>query len=208
MEARFHPESVTLSSALAGLGSPDMEGEAAPPVTLGDVVDRTAHAGFGFLLALLTVVAIPLVGLATPFGVAVALLGAQMVAGKPRPWLPDFLRRRRVPPAVLRWLADRGARLAARLERMVKPRLTALARSRLVGVGIVIQGVGLALPLLVPGSNWIFMGPILVYGLALLADDGAWILVAHLCHLAQAVLAVLFFAVLRAGVERAVAWFG
>jgi hypothetical protein len=196
-----------LSAILAHLEDPREPGAPPPVLTLGEILDRTTHAGFGFLIAFLALVGIPFVGLSTPFGLAVAFLGVQMLAGKPRPWLPGFLRRRVVPQRGLRWLSGKLARFATRLERLVKPRYPWWARGRLIGLGLTIQGVGLALPLPIPGSNWIFIGPILVYGIGLLEDDGAWVLVAHLSNLVQAVLGVLFAQAVRAGITQMIAWF-
>src|SRR5512147_2027346 len=96
---------------------------AGPSVTVGDVLDRTAHAGFGCLLALLGLAAIPFPGLSMPFGLAVAVLGAQLLVGREQPWLPAWLRKRALPARVLRWLHDRLARFAGHLERAIKPRL-------------------------------------------------------------------------------------
>jgi hypothetical protein len=204
MEPPFHPPRLRLSSVLSHLQDP---GEPAQ-LTLGEILDRTAHAGFGFLLAFLALVGIPFVGLSTPFGLAIAFLGAQMVADRRGPWLPGFLRRRVVPPRALRWLSDKLARFTSRLERMVRPRFPWLVRGRLIGLGLVIQGIGLALPIPLPGSNWIFIAPILVYAIGLLEDDGAWVLVAHLAHGVQAVLGVVFYEAVRAGIERVAGWVG
>src|SRR5687768_12134831 len=207
MEGKFHPPRLRLSAVLAHLDDPPEPGGPTPVLTLGEVLDRTAHAGFGFLLAFLALVGIPFVGLSTPFGLAVAFLGAQMLAGKERPWLPGFLRRRVVPQGALRWLSRKLARFTARLERLVKPRYPWWARGRLIGLGLTLQGLGLALPLPIPGSNWIFIGPILVYAIGLLEDDGAWVLIAHLSNLVQVVLGVLFAHAVKAGVAQVIAWF-
>jgi hypothetical protein len=206
-EPKFHPPTLRLSAVLAHLVDPAAPGAAPPALTLGEILDRTAHAGFGFLLVFLALVGVPFVGLSTPFGLAVAFLGAQMLGGKLRPWLPGFLRRRVVPPRAIAWLAGKVAHFTARLERLVKPRYPWLTRGPLIGLGLTIQGLGLALPLPIPGSNWIFIGPILVYAIGLLEDDGAWVAVAHLCHLVQGVLGFLFWHAVRAGVERVITWF-
>lgn len=196
-----------LSVILAQLDDPVVPGAPPPEMTLGDVVDRTAHAGFGFLLAFLALVAIPFFGLSTPFGLAVAVLGAQLLAGKSHPWLPGWLRRRKLPGGALRWLSEKLARFALRLEKLVRPRLIGLVRGRLVGLGVLFQGIGLALPLPIPGSNWLFLAPIIVYAIGLLEDDGGWILAAHLANLVQVALAFAFIEVVAAAFARVAAWF-
>jgi hypothetical protein len=196
-----------LSAVLAELDDPVEPGAPPPDRTLGEILDRTAHAGYGFLLAFLALIAIPFVGISLAFGLAVAVLGAQMLMGRPRPWLPGFLRRRKLPPGALRWLSETLARVTARLERLVKPRLQWLVHGRVIGLGLVFQGIGLALPLPFPGSNWIFIVPILIYAFGLLEDDGAWVLVAHLANAVQVVLAILFAKVVRVGIDRVIGWF-
>jgi hypothetical protein len=147
---------------------------------LGEVIDRTHHAGFGDLCAFLALRAIPPIGVSVPFGIAIAVLGSQMLTGRATPWLPAFLRRRRVPPRGLRWLAERLARWTSRLERLIRPRYPGLIHPGLIGMALMFQGLGLALPLPIPGSNWLFIVPILVYAFGLLEDDGLLCLAGHL----------------------------
>jgi hypothetical protein len=180
-------------------------------LTLGEVVDRTAHAGFGFLIALLALLAIPFVGLSTPFGLAIGFVGAQMLAPAERPWLPARVREHVISRRTLRWLAEGLAHWTARLERVVQPRLPALVRRpawMLVGVGVLVQGLGLALPLPVPGSNWIFIAPILVYALGMLEDDGVLILVGHAITAVQIALAAAFWVTIVESLGRLAGWLG
>ena len=187
-----------LSTVLAELDDPG--GTAAP--TLGEIIDRTAHAGFGFLCAFLALVSIPFFGLSAPFGLAVAVLGAQMLVGRRQPWLPGFLRRRRIPARALRWLSGKLARFTARLERLVRPRLSFLASGPLMGLSLIVQGIGLALPIPIPGSNWLFVVPILIYAIGLLEADGALVVVGHMATALQIVMGIMFEHVVRAALER------
>ena len=70
-------------------------------LTVGELVDKAAEGGFGFLIGILTLIAIPFFGLSTPFGLAIALIGAQMMLGRPRPWLPARARRRELSMSML-----------------------------------------------------------------------------------------------------------
>ena len=56
----------------------------------------------------------------------------------------------------------------------------------LVGLGLVVLGVGLALPLPIPGSNLVFIIPVLMYAIGLLERDGLMMLVGHVMALAGA----------------------
>ncbi len=178
-------------------------------LTLGEIVDRTAHAGFGFLIAFLALVAIPPIGLSLICGPAIAFAGVQMIAGRERPWLPQRLRRHVVTIQTLDWLSLKVARWTRGLERLIKPRLTVLGRGpfwTLVGVGILVEALGLALPLPVPGANWFFIFPILFYSIGLLEDDGALMLIGHIFAAAHIVLAIVFWNVIYDAVADVARW--
>jgi hypothetical protein len=178
-------------------------------MTLGDIIDQTAHAGFGFLAAFLALVAIPFMGLSLPFGLAIAFLGAQMIAGKNRPWLPQRLRRRVVAMSTIDWIGRKVTRWTSGLERLIWPRFTWFARGpfwTLVGVGLILQGIGLALPIPVPASNWVFIVPILIYGIGLLEDDGALILAGHVITAGMIILGVVFWDLVHKGIVDGLSW--
>jgi len=185
--------------------------EARGGLTIGEMLDATAAAGFGFVVALLALTAIPFVGLSTPFGLAVAFLGAQMLIRRARPWLPRRIRRVRLSvPAIDkigRWLA----RFTRWMTRLVRPRLPRLSRSGglvLVGLGLVIQGLGLALPLPIPGSNMVFLVPILLYAIGLLEEDGLLVLVGHVTTLAHVGLGFATWHAIAAAVRPVLDWIG
>lgn len=184
-----------LDGMLRDLGAHD--GSEAPParpdgITVGELVDKAAQAGFGFLIAVLALIAIPFVGLSTPFGLAIALGGTQLAGGRPRPWLPARARRRRLSMTMLDRVLGLLARRMRWLARTTRPRWPQLVTPRLIGFAIVLLGLGLALPLPIPGSNMIFIVPILVYAVGLLERDGLWIAVAHVATLVDLALAFAF----------------
>jgi hypothetical protein len=175
-DARRPARGLRLARLLGGLRR---DGEA-EPLTVGLAVDHAAHAGFGFVLALVALLAIPFVGASTPFGLVIAGVGAQLIAGRPRPWLPGRLRRLALPAGAVNTIAAFVARITRWMAHLVRPRLGALCRATsLVGLGIVIHGLGLALPLPIPGSNLVFLVPVLIYAIGLLEDDGVLIAVGH-----------------------------
>lgn len=178
-------------------------------LTLGDIIDRTAHAGFGFLAAFLALVAIPFSGLSLPFGLAIAFLGVQMVAQKSHPWLPGRLRRRLVAMSTIDWISRKVTRWTSGLERVIRPRLIWFARGpfwTLVGVGLVLQGIGLALPIPIPATNLLFIFPILTYGIGLLEDDGALLLAGHTITVGMIFLGTVFFELVYKRVLENLAW--
>lgn len=185
--------------------------DSADGLTIGEVLDATATAGFGFVAALLALTAIPFVGLSTPFGLAIAFVGAQMLIGRARPWLPQRVRRVRLTvPAIDRigkWLA-RFTRWMTHLVRARLPRMCRGGGLGLVGLGLVVQGAGLALPLPIPGSNLIFLIPILTYAIGLLEEDGVLVLVGHLTTLLHLALAIAAWHVIAAAAAPALRWLG
>src|SRR5690242_2355152 len=179
---------------LRELGAAD--GDAPPAradgLTVGELVDRSAEAGFGFLIGVLTLVAIPFFGLSTPFGLAIALGGVQLAIGMPRPWLPKRARARQLSMAMLDRVLALLSRRTRWLSRSTRRRWERLLMPRLVGLGIVLLGLGLALPLPIPGSNMVFLIPLFVYAVGLLERDGIWILLGHLGTLIDMTLLVVF----------------
>jgi hypothetical protein len=158
---------------------PDAPGPRPDVLTVGELVDKAAEAGFGFLIGILALIAIPFFGLSTPFGLAIALIGAQMLLGRTRPWLPQRARRRPLKMSMLDRVLGILARRTRWLARSTRRRWEGLISTRAIGFGILILALGLALPLPIPGSNMIFLVPIFVYAIGLLERDGAWVALAH-----------------------------
>ncbi len=190
------PRRIRLDELLHELGARTAEGE--PPserpinLTVGELVDKAAEGGFGFLVAILTMIAIPFFGLSTPFGLAIALVGGQMMLGRPQPWLPKRARKRVLKMEML----DRVTRILAKrtrwIARSTRRRYEWLIRPRLVGLGIFLLALALALPLPIPGSNLVFLVPLFIYSVGVLERDGLWIVAGHIALLIDAALIVVF----------------
>lgn len=208
------PRGLRLEALLRELGAraegPPRE---VPPPTLevGALVDRAAEAGFGFLVGVLALIAIPFVGLSTPFGLAIALAGAQLAAGREHPYLPARLRRRRLPlttlDRVLGMLLRRAAFPARWTRQRAEGALSGLPR-RAVGLGVLLLGLALALPLPIPGSNLVFLVPLLIYALGLLERDGAWVVAGHVATLASLALLAAFGGAVVAALRQLAGWLG
>lgn len=82
-------------------GAPPPAASRADALTVGMLVDKAEEGGFGFLVGVLSLIAIPFVGLSTPFGLVTALLDAQLMIGLHHPWLPARARRRKLLMAML-----------------------------------------------------------------------------------------------------------
>ena len=209
--AAVPPRRLRLDELLRELGACDGEpppGEAPPreATTVGALVDRAAESGFGFLIGVLTLIAIPFFGLSTPFGLAIALLGAQMMLGRHHPWLPARARRRELSMAMLDRVLALLTRRTRWLAKLLRPRWEIAIQPRLIGLGIVLLALGLALPLPIPGSNLIFLIPLLIYAIGVLERDGAWIALGHASTVFNMALLVVLGATVVRALERVWHW--
>ena len=175
-------------------------------LTVGELVDKAAHAGFGFLVGILTLIAIPFFGLSTPFGLAIALIGAQMIIGRDTPWLPQRARRRPLKMSMLDRVLGLLARRTRWLAKMTRRRWEPMIRTRLVGLGVLILALGLALPLPIPGSNLIFLIPLFIYAIGVLERDGVWVAIGHVCTLVNVALLFAFSATVVMVLEKIWGW--
>jgi hypothetical protein len=154
-------------------------------LTLGEFKHALEGRGSAMLLILLALpfcfVAIP--GLSIPFGIAICLIGACLVIGR-EPWLPRFIMNRRLSSARSDQLLVGAIKVARRLEKFVRPRLSFLHAGpgmlRLIGFGIVIAGGGLMLPLPIPFSNSIPAWAVVLLAVGMMEKDGLCVLLGHL----------------------------
>jgi hypothetical protein len=194
-------------ASAASDGSPPQPPTArADAITVGALVDKAEESGFGFLIGVLTLIAIPFVGLSTPFGLAIALLGGQLMLGLHHPWLPARARRRALSMVMLDRVLSILVRRTRWLTRLSRRRWELLIQPRLIGGGVVLLALGLALPLPIPGSNLIFLVPLFLYAVGVLERDGAWIAVGHVCTAIDMALLVVFGATVLRVLERIWHW--
>jgi hypothetical protein len=203
------PRRLRLDELLRELGAHDPgEAPATRPagLTVGELVDKAADSGFGFLIGVLSLIAIPFFGLSTPFGLAIALIGSQMMLGRDTPWLPKRARKRPLSMTMLDRVLSLFARRTRWLARSTRRRWEGLINPQVIGFGIVVLALGLALPLPIPGSNLIFLVPILIYAVGVLERDGLWIAIAHACVVVDVALLFVFGATVVAVLTRIWNW--
>ena len=184
----------------------DPAGAARPPLTVGELVDHAAEAGFGFLIGIMVLIAIPFFGLSTPFGLAIALIGLQMMVGRTRPWLPKRARRRELSSTMLDGVAGMLSRRTRWLVKATRRRWEMWIHPRVVGFAVTLLALGLALPIPIPGSNWIFLIPLFVYCVGILERDGLWIILGHIGLLANIAIMFLMWNVVLMVLERVWSW--
>jgi hypothetical protein len=204
METVSEPSSPA-SVGTPGVAAPEAEARSERPEALSGYLIQVAQslpAGAVTVRELferpfLVPVSIP--GVSTVFGLLVILIGVGL-AGNRLPWLPDRLMKRPVPSDKLSSAFEQGARLVARIERWLHPRLAPLTRGRTMtrvnGLTIVAGGVLLMFPFgFVPFSNTLPAAACLAVALGMLEEDGACVLAGYALVLAT----VVYFGVLLYG---------
>ncbi len=162
------------------------------PVSARALLERLAgrgHALLALCLVLPFLQPVPLVGLSTPVGLAIALLGAFMALGKP-PWLPKRWLDRNLSQTVVLRTVGAGQRLLKRAERFIRPRGRWLhghpGVNAIAGLIIAVSGFELALPLPIIFTNTMPALVIAVLSVGLLEQDGLWVAVGGVLFLAVA----------------------
>ena len=171
-------------------------GDPGDVLKLGDVFAGLGKRSFGMLLFISTLpgfIPVPGVGGAIS-GPLVVMLGAQLLLGLRKPWLPGFVARRGPHRRAMVGFRDRIAPWLTRLERAVRPRAATLLDHRLAsaltGMLLILLGLLLALP--IPFTNYLFAGLLLLFAFALLERDGLLLALAWLSgSVAVAVFGVL-----------------
>ena len=143
---------------------------------LGAVFAGLGKRSFGMLLFVSTLPAFfPIAGVGGAIsGPLVALIGAQLLVGLRKPWLPGFIARHGPHRHSVSRFRDLLSPWLARLERVVRPRASGMLDHRLAsavtGLLLILLGILLSLP--IPFTNFLFGALLLLFSLALLERDG------------------------------------
>lgn len=185
--ARYRNEGIRTLLAMFQFGDP------AQHMKLGEILQNLQQSAFGvflFIAILPSFIPIPGVGGALS-GPLVILIGAQMMCGLRKPWVPGFIARRGPRRGTMHKFLDRIDGALRRLDRLLKPRLPQLlgpvAAHAFSGLLLVLLGILLSLP--IPFTNYLFGFQLLLFSLALLERDG----VLMLLNWIAAITAVIFF---------------
>lgn len=170
-----------------------LEGDHAQDLRFADLLAGLGRRAFGMMLFVASLPAfIPVPGVAGAIsGPLCALVGLQLLVGLRKPWLPGFIARRGPKRASLVKFDNMLSPWLARLERLVRPRMTQVLDHRLAAMftGLLLTVLGLLLALPIPFTNYLFGALMVVFALALLERDGALML---LCWLTGIITIVVF----------------
>ena len=148
-------------------------------VSLDHLIESLRTRAFGVLLLMLALpnfIPVP-IGIGGVMGAFTVLLGLQMVAGMEHPWVPRWLRAKRIRHLTVLHFLERSTPVMRRLERVCRPRMESLTQRPVTvftGMLLVLIGVLLALP--IPFTNYLFGALLVAYAIALIERDGALLL--------------------------------
>ena len=176
-------------------------------ISLRELLELIGEQGLLVFCMFLTIpfllpVSIP--GVSTVFGLVITLIGLGVALNRV-PWLPGRLMNRTIERIHLVPALERGAKLFARLDKLVRPRLLALTHGATVNRfnGFLLVGCALLLmaPLgLIPFSNTLPAVAILCLAAGMLQRDGIFVLLGYVTMLATLVyFGGLFAAAVAAG---------
>jgi hypothetical protein len=193
--------------ALSDILTQIAEDETRDRISIADMMAAMNERAIGALIFVFAVPnAVPLPpGASTVLGAPLLFLTAQLALGR-QAWLPRFITRRTMDRAHFAAMIQRVAPTLARAERLLRPRFTALVRpplENLIGVVCFVLAVILFLP--IPMGNMPPAIAICMFALAILEQDGLWVIIG--CCTAIAAVA-LIWGVLFALFESAAFMFG
>ena len=164
-------------------------------VTLREVIYMLGGRAYLLLVLLLTlpfITPIPIPGLSTPFGLAIALIALRLSLGQ-QPWLSMKLQRRTLPAGFIAKVFGTAEKVLRFLEKFLRPRVVFLTDTRLLrqlhAALMLVAALVLLLPLPIPFTNSFPAWTILLLAAGLLERDGVFILAGYVVFAAG----VLYF---------------
>jgi len=154
------------------------EEERSSQVTLPEILTLAGERIFGFLFVILSLpsaLPVPAPGYSTPFGIVIALLALQMIAGAKSPWILNWVARRPMELKAVQGVLKAGIPWLRRIETLSRPRLLPICTSFpgrvTIGIFITLMGISMIIP--IPGTNTLPAMGVFVTGFGLMEDDGA-----------------------------------
>jgi hypothetical protein len=166
---------------------------AADRVQLNDIVDVLGERVYGILLLIFAIpnaIPNPVPGVTAVLGLPLVLISAQMLLGRPRPWLPAVIGSRSIATEDFRRFIRQADPWLKRMERMLTQRFTFVfspTGERILAVVVLVMAIVLTLP--IPLANLLPAVAICFIALALIEFDGLWAGIGVLAALVSMVIA-------------------
>lgn len=164
------PEHLPLGETLKQLLDTDDE----RGLSISEITCAVREKGFGLLLIVLSLpsaLPVPAPGYSIPFGIAMAIIAAQIIIGRKRMWLPQRVSNYRIKRKLLQKAI--GSSFLARVEKLIKPRLRFLHSKlghSLLSIIILIMAIFMMIP--IPGTNTLPAMVIFAIGVSMVEEDG------------------------------------
>lgn len=136
-------------------------------------------------------------------GLLLALVAAQLVAGRPTPWLPQALLRRSIPQDAVERAVARALPTVQRLERWSRPRIATFETPLALRIiGLVLTALALGLLVAAPLIGQIPLGiAVCLVGLGLVERDGVLVIVGMVAGAVGLALSLGFVYAIVAGLD-------
>ena len=153
-------------------------------ITVGRLMEALSDRSFGVIIILF---ALPnaILPIAWVLGTPILLFAIQLVIGRQKPWLPEFMSRQEISRDTFTKIANYVVRYLSLMEQWLKPRwswLTSGVAERVIGLWLVFLVLVLLVP--VPFGNALPSFGISIIAAGLIQKDGGAILVGSLVGLA------------------------
>lgn len=146
-------------------------------ISLDEAIETLGDRAYGLAMLMLALpMAVPISaipGISTIFGIPLILISAQLMLGRPRPWLPRWLGTKSLARADLARMIDKAMPWLERCERYVRPRLLPLVSplaERAIGATATFMAVIMSLPIVL--GNQPPAIAIALFALAVIERDG------------------------------------
>jgi hypothetical protein len=150
-------------------------------MSVGNLIDSLGDRAFSIIFLLLVLpIAVPgPPGLPVVFGIPLLFVTAQLWLGKPKPWLPEIIKRRRFSRSALLKMLLRARPKLATLESVCRPRLEKLSDrrgERWIGAFFFLCTLFLVNPIPVPFSHLPLAFALVILALGFVERDGVVII--------------------------------
>jgi hypothetical protein len=174
--------------------------------TLGALVKKMEHRGFGLLIFIFSVPfiqPIPTAGLSTALGAVILLLGIQLSLKRRSVWLPRWLEDKTLDEKTAKFLIGAAEKFFAFMEKFIHPRFPLFCKSELlIGILMALMAALLMLPIPLPLSNSLCAIPIALWAISLIEEDGLMSALAFLVAIGSVLFhGVVFYFIFVFGVE-------
>lgn len=173
LKHKSHPDGLHLESILSTFGS-------------------RSHGFLIIFLCIPFIQPLPLLGLSTPLGGMLALLGVWLMLGK-HPWMPKRFRQLHIQNEIIQKSCDVLESLLLKVEKFIRPRWSIMTSHLLIrilnGFLVFIFAILLALPLPIPFSNSVPAYIMIFLALGILEEDGLLMILAYI----MAIFGFIFF---------------